>query len=336
MYFSVGNNIIADDGVATIEAIRKSTLEYTRAIHSIEYEVKDKDSDTIGHLKYWQQGNMFRAESSIFRLEKWASPAEILNSILSGKSLDGSDTWIAAYNGRKYQTFFKETKSMTLTDTSTIPNPTRILGTPTIAFSWLAKWGMTFTWSELTSENNINAHFQKAKYIGEELVNDEVCNILEFSGVVAKSTIRVWFAKEKSNFPIKSVLNIDGNDVAETVITSFDTVLLDDGNSIVIPTNVTGTSKFNQSKRSTSIVSGTLKVNEKYDEALFTIPTTLVKTVNDTDQLETADLPKPQQNDQILPNNLPDKKRSYFWLIVVNIVVIAFLVYRLLVRKRSR
>ncbi|MDR1289770.1 MAG: hypothetical protein LBK06_01065, partial [Planctomycetaceae bacterium] len=112
MYFSVGN-VIADDGVATIEMIRKSTLEYTRAIHSIEYEVKDKAVNKTGYLKYRQQGNMFRAESSILRLEKWASSAEILNSILSGKSLDGSDTWISAYNGKKYQIFSKEKELMT-------------------------------------------------------------------------------------------------------------------------------------------------------------------------------------------------------------------------------
>jgi hypothetical protein len=314
MFFLVSKSVIADSNAVIIEPIRKSTLEYIRTIHSIEYEVNEEDKLAKGktrYLKYWQQDNMFRSESS----------------------LDGLGEWTSTFNGERHQIFFKERETMSLKNTTIIPNPFRIMGPPTIAFTWLTKSGMAFTWSDFTSETNVNTRFKEAKYIREDSVNGENCTVLEFSGIVDKSTIRVWFSRGKSNFPIKSVLNIDGRVVAETIVTSFDTILLDDGNSIVVPINVVGTNNVNQSKpsvaRSTSIVPGTLKINKKYDKDFFMLPTTLAKTVNDLDKLEAAgllghsyDLPKARHH-------------SYLLLVVVNVVVIAILLYRMLVLKRK-
>ncbi|GHT47333.1 hypothetical protein FACS189454_09650 [Planctomycetales bacterium] len=311
--FVVHERIAVAENTAVIDVIRKDVLAYIRSIHSLEYEIDDDDGsgkNGTRHLKYWQQGNMFRGESFS---TKW-------------------EPWISTYNGVRYQIFFKEREMMSLKNTSTIPSPTRVIGPPVIAFAWLAKSGMTFTWSDLTSEKNVNEHFLKAKYIGEEYLDSNVCTVLEFAGVIEGSVTKVWFSKGKSNFPIKTLLSMGNHNTAETTITSFESVQTDDGVSVLTPTGVAGMNNFNQSKpaviRKTSVVQGTLKVNKKYDEDFFTLPTTLAKTVNDIDKLEKEGLLTPTSSIEV-------RQHSYFWLVVVNGVVIAMLLCRLLLRKRK-
>jgi hypothetical protein len=293
------------------DAIRKDVLTYVRSIISYEYEVEDVDNTgKVRHLKYWQQGNMFRGESSI----------------------DTMGTWISTYNGERYQIFFKDRDVMSIKNTSAIPNPTRVTPPLIVAFSWLAKNGMTYSWMELTSEKNINEHFSKAKYIEEDSVNKEICSVLEFPGVIEGSTTRVWFSKEKKNFPVKMLLSSDGGNFAEVSINSFESVLSDDGVAILIPTNITGLQNFNRSKSviaaSTKVVPDSIIVNKKYDDDFFTLPTTVAKTVNDIDKLEAEGLLVPPVTVVATRRSLP------VWFILANVLLISLLVYRLFLRRR--
>ena len=302
-------------GFASIEVIRRSTLDYVRAIHSIEYEVSetvtvDSAKNAERRLRYWQQGNMFRGESSF----------------------GDEDTWTSTYTGNRYQIFFKERDTMSLKNTSAVPNPTRIMGPPMLAFSWLAGSGMTFAWSDLTAEENINRLFSKAKYVDEEKIGSDSCTMLLFPGVVDGSTVTVWFSKEKSCFPIKHVLMIGRRNIAEVNVTSFETVLLDGGSPILIPTGVKGTNNHNTSKvMTTSIVPNSLKVNQKYDDDFFTLPTTLAKTVNDIDELEAAGLLETPYD---IPSLMTTHKRPRLFIIIFNVIVIALIIYLLLKRRR--
>lgn len=254
---------------ALVEEIRKSTLKYVRAIHSIEYEVGETKSSakatSVRHLKYWQQNNMFRGESSF-----------------GGQS----GNWVSAYNGKRHQIFFEDTETLSLKDTSTIPNPTRIMGPPLLAFSWLAKSGAVFVWSDLTAEENINDQFLKAEYQESVQINGNHCFALKFPGVLEDSVVIVWFSKEKSYYPIRHVLSKEQIPIAEVEVTSFETVSLEDGHPVFIPTAIRGVNIREAESITTVISPDSLKVNRVYDEALFTIPTTQAKHVNDIDKLE--------------------------------------------------
>jgi hypothetical protein len=252
---------------------------------------------------------------------------------LNGESLGDE---ISTYTGERFQTFYKDQETMALRDSSTFTNPSRVLSPLVGVFSFLAKMGMTYSWTELTAEKNIDATFKQARYIGNREYEGAECIVLDFPGVVPGFTNEVWFSQKYEYFPVKSVASANGLTIGVCEVKRLHEMTIDGGTRIFFPIEIISTfdypgrSVYSSSTSAVTIDADTVKINHEIDDDFFTLPTTIAKQVNDVDQM-IAD------GTLLLPGNDIVKQQSVslstIVFIVVHIIVISLIIYRIYLTK---
>ena len=312
----------------SIETVKRQSKSFVREIRSIEFasvnvgedenrESKEKVSRKET-MRYFQSGNMFRSETGI---------------TLNGESLGDE---ILTYTGERFQAFYKDEGTMDLKDSSMFTNPSRVPSPLVLAFSFLAKRDMAYSWTEITSEKNIEDTFKQAKYIGNGEYNGDECLILQFPGVVSGFTNEVWFSQEHGYFPVKLVVSANNSNIGVQEVKKLHEVTLDDSTRIFIPIEIVSTfnypggSVYSSSTSTTTIDTDTIKINHEIDADFFTLPTTIARQVNDIDQMIAEGTLLVQDNDNIEPRSISTAMISW---IIVSIVIIILIIYRIYLTK---
>jgi len=325
--------VVAVEGVASadsasIETVKRQTKSFVREIRSIEFEmllmgtdVRRESSEKISRketMRYFQSGNMFRSETVIS---------------LNGESLGDE---ISTYTGKRFQVFKKNIETMAVKDSSIASSATRVISPLVDVYSFLVKMGMTYTWTEITTEKNIDDSFKHAKYIGKRENNGAECIVLEFPGVVPGFTVEVWFSREKNYFPVKYTFSINGSPQGVCEVKKFHEENLDSGAKVFIPveivsvSNYPGRSPYSSSERTISIDANTIKINHEIDDDFFTLPTTIAKHVDDIDRM-IADGTLLEPGDDLIEQQ--SITLTTVVLIIVNIVFVSLLIYRFFLTK---
>ena len=324
----VFENTLSADG-ASIEAVKKGTKSFVREIRSIEFtsvnvgeDVNRESKEKLRRketMRYFQSGNMFRSETSI---------------TLNGESLGDE---ISTYTGKRFQAFYKDKETMALKDSSIFTNPSRVMSPLVGIFSFFAKKGMVYTWSDFTSEKNIEDTFKQAKYIGNREYNGAECIVLEFPGVAPGFTNEVWFSQKNGYFPVKSVASANGLPLGTVDVKKLYEVTLDGDTRIFFPVeivlafNYPGSSVYSSSTSVVTVDTDTIKINHEIDDDFFTLPTTIAKQVNDIDQMVSDGTLLLEDYDIIEQQGTSSNFRILF--VIVYIVIFSLIIYRLFLTK---
>jgi hypothetical protein len=295
-------------------------------------------------IDVWQSGSNIKVKST------WLSSAGTKNDAL----LEPIEY---AFNGTDYQWLVTGHKALTFSKQCRHPTPYWDPSPLMWPYYWIA--GQQTNWSDIKDLAKWDARFKEAKFLGHRnVIFSEKDGVyvdhrgeggMHFDSVsfpfpqMNMDEVHVTFAKDIGYYPLV-LLGLKGGSVVMNAKVARYKIFDIDGMPFVFPLNVDvtiGTGKEDFISMHWTVDESSIKINPQLDEDMFTISPSRAATVTDFDKmLDQGILPSFDVADDgrdIVYEPPPTgvwSTQKIVTLVTVNVVVLAFLIYLLLSRKK--
>ena len=306
--------------------------------YQFSFELRGGASDP----RIYQKTDVWQSGSNIKTISAWVFPEE--------KEIDPLfKPFEYAFNGTDYQWFSTGHAALTFSKKCRHPTPYWTLSPLMWPYEWLL--GRQANWSDVKDHANWDTKFKEAKYLGPKVENGVHLEVVSFPFPQRNmDRVFVYFAKNFDYYPIEMRGYKDGLNAGLPVLTSRVTqhkIFDIGGMTFVFPLNVEAQIGIKGDEGwhelGWTVDESSIKINPQLDADMFTISPARAKTVFDYDKaLEDGTmLPSfdvADDGSDIIREPLPTRTWSTqktLTVVVVNLVVIAILVYLLLRRKNN-
>lgn len=306
------------DQPGVLPQIKAEGLAMARRLESLSFEATLRTSEKLrngsqrhseGHLKYIMKPGKFRAEAT--------------RRDATGKVLIDC---ISAYDGSHWQFYLPAANSLALSSRPTLPNPSFEPNPLLLPYGWVAQGKPVATWQDVCSAEAWKSAFQSSRIHGTQTRKGQSCVVVEFPGLIPKTTNRVYFAKDLYFFPMSIESITAGGTVFSTL--EVEEYIADSSASIVIPQKLSCSARYiareipqfgqmdtEHMAMTINIVPETVQINGRFEDKLFTLPMNHVRYIHDLDA----------QNAPIVPAK--NKWGRWIFFAANGILLIAFAVF---------
>ena len=263
-------------------AILRKSAQNIGQIHSIQFSVsistKERQS---GREREFDDSMVFTYASGRMRSEVH------LTDRTTGEELHK----VSIFDGGRYQMFDEKAGQLVLSNSPTAPMASLLYSPLELPYSFL--WRKApLSFGELRDSTTWNAVFEHCTYAGTGTVNELRCEKIRIPMLASpnhEATWLVFFAHDLNYYPVKSVLNVNGNEIRGLIEVRVHETKSSTGAETVIPTDVLFVEYSKQEKDVVSeqvellVDSDSIKLNSEFDEDFFTIASSRAEWVIDVD-----------------------------------------------------
>ena|GEM_PF-6060571 len=255
-----------------------------------------------------------------------------------------------AYNGVDYQWFATTVSNLEFSKKCRHPTPYWTPSPLIYPYFWVAE--LQANWSDIKDLAKWEAKFKGAKYVGQKIEDGIHFEVVSFvCPQMEVDRVHVYFAKDVHYYPLKFFGYIDGMNnglpVARVQVTRYKTFDID-GMPFVFPLGVEACIGEGDGlgeeplEMYWTVDESSIKINPQLDADMFTISPSRAKTITDYDKMLDEGLWLPSEDiaddgRDIVREPLPTRTwntQKTLTVVIVNLVVIAILIYLLLRRKK--
>ena len=314
--------------------------------YQFSFTLRGGESDPPQYQKVdvWQSG------SNIKTISTWVFPdGEKMDSLL--------EPFEYAFNGTDYQWFSTGRTTLTFSKKCRHPTPYWTPNPLMCPYDWLM--GQQANWSDIKDIAKWEARFKEAKYLGPKVVDGVHLEAVSFPFLrmnvgTNMGKVYVYFAKDLNYYPVEIRGFVEGLNYGLPVLRArviryktFDV----DGMLFVFPLSIEVHDGADDEGEELlemywTVDESSIKINPQLDEDMFTISPSRATTVTDYDKMLEDGLWLPSDDvaddgRDIVPEPLPEPLPKRTWntqktiaVVVVNLVLLALLIYLLLRKKR--